>query len=88
MEHSALLPQAGLTIHLLAQSIYRSTSSLHYRGGDCTWRVFGLLAQEVTVTGPLIELVAVYTTVEIVCEVIGTVLLQTEIISHGNSVTF
>jgi len=81
--HSALLSQAGLTIDLLRQTVFRSSSFLHYRGGDCTWKIPGLFGQVITLTGPHIELMGLDTTVEIICEVNGTVLLQADIINHG-----
>ena len=41
-----------------------------------------------TITSPHIELGALDTGVEIICEVHGTVLLQADIITYGNNLTF
>ena len=73
---------AGLTVGLLEHSVFEFPSSLHYRGGDCTWRISGLLGG-ITRTGPYLVLGALGAGVEITCEVNGIVLLQADIIDHG-----
>ena len=61
-----------------------ASSTLYYQGGDCTWRISGIIAgHELLIHSPHIELENVDTGVKIHCEVNGTVLLQANVIHHG-----
>ena len=77
------LHQTGLYIHL-SESL---PSTLYYHGGNCTWRLSGIITgHDLVVNAPYIQLENLDNGVEISCEVTGTLVLQAVISQYGKDI--